>query len=511
MSANSGCSANTITTGHRWRGRWLLPLAALSALSCGCPKTNDGTKTHPNGPKSPVPLRLVVVDDPRLADAVEREWRARAEGEIRVRQMATDEILKDSDRRLAADAVIYPVGLIGELATRDLIVPIADDVVNDRTSGNGKTNRPRFARRDIFELVRQQDIVWGERVYAVPLGSPAFVLFYRRDLLDSLDERPPTSWSEYQRLALRLSDRENLGESAPPEGVPWYGVTEPLGPGWAGQTLLARSGGYARHRNFLSALFDLDTMEPLIATPPFVRALEELVAAAQLGPTEAVGYSPSDVRRELLAGHCAMTLAWPSRAEVDGAEVRPETRGSLPIGVAELPASSQVYEPSDAEWQKREDPEAGHVTLTGIAGRLGSVTKSSRRPQAATDLLLRLSGTDWGTAISPQSPGTTLYRTSQMQSAGSWIDEDFEPAMAGDYAEVVKQAHRRPLHLCSPRIPGRPRYLAALDEAVQQAIQRDQTPTECLEAAAERWRTITDDLGVESQKAAYWKSLGIEP
>lgn len=452
-----------------------------------------------------------MVDDVRLADAIDREWRARAEGKLEVRQMATTDILDRGGRPLAADAIIYPTGLIGELATRDVIVPIADNVVNDRNAGSENTSRPRLAMRDIFELIRQQDIVWGEQVFAVPLGSPTFVLFYRRDLFDSLGEVPPTSWSEYQRLALRLSVRDNLGESVPSEDMPWYGVIEPLGPGWAGQMLLARSGGYARHRNYMSTLFDLFTMEPLIANPPFVRALEELVAAAKLGPAESVEYSPADVRRELLAGHCAMALTWPGLAKDDSADVKPEAREPFRIGVAELPASSEVYEPSDAEWQKREAPEAGHVTLTGIAGRLGSVTKSSRRPQAALDLLLRLSGTDWSIAISPQSPATTLYRTSQMQSAGSWIDEDFEPAMARDYAEVVRQAHRRPLWLCSLRIPGRARYMAALDEAVLQAIQGDQTPEECLEAAAERWRTITDELGVKSQKAAYWRSLGMEP
>jgi multiple sugar transport system substrate-binding protein len=319
-------------------------------------------------------------------------------------------------------------------------------------------------------------------------------------------------------LAERLSLRENLGDLAPSADTPWYGAVEALGPGWAGQTLLARAGGYARHRNYLSAQFDPYTMEPLIATPPFVRALEELVAASQLGPAEAVRYRPSDVRHELLAGHCAMAITWPSHAEGDRATVEPETHESLPIGVAELPPSSEVYEPGDAEWQKREDSEAGRVTLLGIAGRLGSVTKSSRRPQAALDLLLRLSGTDWSTAISPQSPATTLYRTSQMQSAGSWIDEDFEPTVARDYAEVARKAmskdpetHQHPLWLCSLRIPGRARYMAALDEAVLQAIQGDRTAAECLDAVAERWRKITAELGVKSQQAAYWRSLGMEP
>jgi len=485
--------------------------ATLLALACGCPTADDGPSPPSKPSKPAVPLRLIVVDDARLAEAVDREWRARAETELEVLQKTTDDILDSRLHRLAADAIIYPNGLIGELAERDLIAPIPDEVVNDRRADTEGANRPRLARRDIFELIRQRDIVWGERVYAVPLGSPTFILFYRRDLFDSLSVAPPMSWAEYQQLADSLSQRENLGESAPSEDEPWNGAIEPLGPGWAGQVLLARSSVYARHRNYLSVLFDLNKMDPRIDAPPFVRALEELVAAAELGPAEAIRYSPADVRRELLAGHCAMALTWPSRAEGGGAIVEADEREPLSVGIAELPPSTDVYEPDDAEWRMREESETGHVTLLGIAGRLGSLTKSSRKPQAALDLLLRLSGTEWSTAISPRSPDTTLYRTSQMQAAGAWIDEDFESAVARDYGELIRQALRHPLGMSSPRIPGRARYLAALDEAVHRAIRGEGTPAECLEAAAERWRAITGELGVKSQQAAYWRSLGMEP
>ena len=68
----------------------------------------------------------------------------------------------------------------------------------------------------------------------------------------------------------------------------WCGTIEPLAPGWAGLVLLARAAPYAKHRDNYSALFDIETMEPLVAGPPFVQALEELVAAAKLGPGRSV-------------------------------------------------------------------------------------------------------------------------------------------------------------------------------------------------------------------------------
>jgi ABC-type glycerol-3-phosphate transport system substrate-binding protein len=451
-------------------------------------------------------LRLLVVDDPGLADAVERQWRARAEGEIEVRQMTTEELLGERRRRLATDAVVYPSGLIGELAERGYIVSIADDVVNDRAESG-----PRFARRDIFELIRQREITWGEHVYAVPLGSPTLVLFYRRDLFEELGLDAPASWAEYQQLASRLSRREDLGDAAPPGESPWYGVIEPLGSGWAGQMLLARAAVYARHRSYLSTIFDLDTMEPVITAPPFVRALQELVAAARFGPADAMDYSPDDVRRELFAGHCAMAVTWPSRAGSDNATDASQHGEQLLIGIAGLPSSREVYHPGDAEWQDRGESETGQVTLLGVAGRLGSVTKASRQPQAALGLLLRISGSDWSEHISPHSPATTLFRTRQMAAAESWMDEGFEAVTARQYAELARQIHRQGLWLSSVRIPGRTRYLAALDGAVRQAVQGDQSPTDCLKAAADKWAEITAEYGMEAQKAAYWRSLGMEP
>ena len=65
--------------------------------------------------------------------------------------------------------------------------------------------------------------------------------------------------------------------------------------------------------------------------------------------------------------------------------------------------------------------------------------------------------------------------------------------------------------LHAPRIPGRERYLAALDEAVQRALAGEAAPQTALDEAARRWREITAELGVDSQRNAYRRCLGMEP
>jgi multiple sugar transport system substrate-binding protein len=440
---------------------------------------------------------LIVVDDPALAEAIQQQWKARAEGELEVRKLESAELGDPRRKRLAADAVIYPSGLIGELAERGWIVPLSDDSIGS----------PEFARRDIFDLLRQHEIMWGDQVYAVPLGSPALTLIYRPDMFEKLGVKPPESWQQYGERCAQLARSRDLlvgSENGPGD---WHAVAEPLGPGWASQVLLARAAAYARHRSYFATLFDLQSMEPLIASPPFVKALEELVAAAKFGAPDSTKLTPADVWKSLGSGRCAMGLTWPSAAE-GGTENSP--RPGL-LAAAELPASAQAYHVGDSQWQTREPTETGRVTLLSVAGRLGSVVKGSARSPAAASLLVRLSSAEWSKDVSPRSPATTLYRSSQIPQAKTWTGESLSAEAATAYGELVQQVLGRTLSLDSVRLPGRARYLTALDEAVHAAIRGDRLPAECLTEAANQWCKITQDLGIENQRRAYWRSLGKTP
>lgn len=481
-----------------WR---ILGLAVLSLAVCGCPGTPPPQGDQNSKAEPAAPLRLVVVDDPGLAEAVQRQWQARAEGELEVRPMTSEEICDPRRKRLAADAVIYPSGLIGELAERGWIAPLSDDALRS----------PELARRDIFDHLRQHEIMWGEETYAVPLGSPPLTLVYRPDLLEKLGVKPPQTWQQYIALCERLAKSADSLRDSRPEAGDWHPVAEPLAAGWASQVLLARAAVYARHRSYFASLFDLDSMEPLIASPPFVKALEELVSAAKFASPKAIEHSPADVLKLLRSGQCVMGLTWPNNADRPLAAQTSDSTPPVLLAAAELPASAQVYNVGDSAWQPRESSEDGHVTLLGVAGRLGSVVKGSARASTAASLLVRLSSSEWSRDVSPHSPATTLYRTSQLPGVKAWVGESFSADAATAYAELVQQCFRRQLSLDSVRLPGRSRYLAALDKAVHAALRGERPAPDCLTAAADEWRKITQELGIENQRRAYWRSLGKSP
>lgn len=484
----------TSATGH------LLRLACcLVLVVAGCTQPPDATDASAKErPLEGVTLRLAVADDPELAVAVEKlrgEWKAQSGSELEVTRISGQELL--AAKSLDADAAIVASHLLGPLAEGGLVAPMPDDVLRDDDAQWG----------EIFELQRSREVVWGSATYAVPFGSPVLACYCRADILEKLGRQPPKTWAEYQKLVEMLSDRAKLGELAPPEGTPWAATREPLGPGWAGLTFLARAVSAAKHPDNYSTLFNIETMEPLIDSPPMLRALAELVAATKGGPAEQFHDGPAEVRGAFWRGECALALSWPTAA----AKLPDDAKKSLAVTVAELPGSDEVYNIDERVWVARDKDQEREVPLLATAGRIGVIARESRHPQGAAALLLWLSGTELGSPPSARSMSTTLFRQSHLKKPQIWVESPMSPAAAGAYADLTKATLERRQAVFALRIPGRAEYLAALDEAVRAAVKGEKAPAAALRDAATRWREITDKLGVERQRRAYLHSLALEP
>ncbi|MEZ6113375.1 MAG: extracellular solute-binding protein [Pirellulaceae bacterium] len=318
-------------------------------------------------------IRLTVVDDAPLAEAVERHWNARSAGEVVVRNIASAELL--AAEHLNSDAVIYPSGLLGTLAERRWIVEFPMEPID----------AAEYQRDEIFTLQRLHEPAWGKAIYAVSLGSPQLVLAYRRDIFERLKVQPPTTWAEYQTLVEQLGDRALLGELAPADDAAWTATVEPNDQGWAALMLLARAAPYARHRSQFSTLFNVRTMQPLIDGPPFTRALDEMRMAIGQQPAT----TPDRAWQRLVRGETAMAVTWlpattdKSSDDSDSAAAANETGIVEPdaIGFAELPGAAEMYNFRNERWEPRGEDDEPRVPVVGIAGRLGSVCSVARSPR----------------------------------------------------------------------------------------------------------------------------------
>ena len=471
--------------------------SCLSILLAGCPAEPSPEDVTEDLPPAGSTIKLAVVDDSALADAVLQlrgEWNAQAGFGYDVIRTSEEDLL--AGESLPADAVICPVHLLGTLAQKGQLVPVPRAVM-ESTQEEWST---------VFSLLRAQEAGWKGQAMAIPFGSPVLVCYYRADLLEELDRDPPTTWTEYQEVAQLLADREKPGEAAGASDSPFRGTVEPLGPGWAGTVLLARAASYATHRDSYSALFNIDSMEPMIAGPPFVRALEELVAAAKLGSPDQLTLDPRSARAEFWAGRCGMALSWPTAAGID----LPDVPEGLRVGFVELPGGEEVYSLGHQRWETIREKEDPHVPLLATGGRLGVVSTGCRWPDTVFRLLTWLSGERWSRQVSTVTPATTLFRQSHLNSPANWVESGVSPGMAAEYAALTDQAFRRERCLLCPRIPGRREYLHALDKAVGAAVSGDQTPQAALTGAAAEWAEISERLGIENQVSAYRANLGLD-
>jgi multiple sugar transport system substrate-binding protein len=488
-------------------------LGVATLFFAGCPtNTPDAKKQLDAKPFKGIKLRLAVVDDAALATAIGRlagEWNAQTESELKVESMTAKDL--EASSSLEPDVVIAPASLFGTLAEKNLLVTVPETIRNDAQWNS------------LFDLLKLREVSWGksanksslddpsktDTIKAVPFGSPVFVCYYRADLLEKVGRRPPQTWEEYQELAKLLSSQKPSGDG------PWCGVIEPLAPGWAGLTLLARAASYAKHRDNISTLFKVDTMEPLLTTPAFVRALEELVAATKTGAADPLASDPQAVRAAFWKGQCGLALTWPSAAQElqngDAAATNPastNTDSTISAGVVELPGAKKVYNRTTQKWDIRSDEDNIHVPLLDIVGRLGMVSKQSQQTEAAFRLLLWLSDSERSPVVSAVSPDTTVFNRSQMQAMDRWVEKSMPANTASQYAAITENTLCGEQWLTAIPLPGRAEYLAVLDEAVRAAVRGEKTPENALAEAAAQWQKITERLGLDLQRTAYQHSLG---
>jgi hypothetical protein len=179
-------------------------------------------------------------------------------------------------------------------------------------------------------------------------------------------------------------------------------------------------------------------------------------------------------------------------------------------GVAQLPGSREHYNVDRRRWERRDQQADHRVPLLATSGRIGIVFRDAPQP-AAAELLLWLSALPASPPPAARSTWTTLFRTSQLAAPGDWVEPTMSPVTAADYAKQTQATFQREQWVFALRIPGRQQYLAALDQAVAAAVRGEKPPAAALQEAADQWREITKKLGVDRQRAAYLRSLELEP
>ncbi len=453
-------------------------LAASGVAALGITGCNPAAK----GPAADAPvdesklreLKVVLVDDAPFAEVLTRDWKSTSQRPFSVQNVSADELR--SMKEIAADVVIYPAAMLGELAESGRIAPL-----DERT-----LEKPELAREEIIDLARLKLGNWGRQVFGVPLSAPHLVMVYQGEGIPSA----PATWREFDELCKTLPSEKPA-------------ALDPLAKETRSLVFLSRAASRARGKNQHSTLFDISSMKALIATPPFTKSLEELAARAKGRAEETLATTTNMVWSQVASGKASIGLTWPEAGETPKDAATGEA-----LRFAVLPGSREYF--VLAENRMQEEADVRHFPVLGGAGRLVSAIRGKQGLRDGANVLVLLSGKARAETLGVSTKDAFPCRQSQLSKAGKWLGGMRSDEPAKRFAETVIDSLTAADYLLTVNLPGEGKYTAALDKAIEQAILAQKSAAECLSQAAQEWDAITNGVGVEKQKLAYLRSLGLE-
>ena len=477
--------------------RLFLALILVPAFA-GCPH-DDNAKQADSLPFAGQEIRIGVPAEFGFRGAWEgplNEWAAQSGARYSLTEYAPSDATSSwagfSDPAQPTLA-IFPLEQAGEIIAVGELAAIPPSVLEGSENG--------LQWQDLFAGVREKLASRKGQPLFVPLGAPVLICYFRQDLLHAAGLAAPQTWDDYQQLL------DNLARWAP-------GCTavEPWSEAFRATMFLARAVSLAQHPGQYSLFLDIESGEPLIDSPGFVRALAAARTALKRMPADVLNYEPADCRNELLQGRAALAIAYESPAvgSPPVMERLVERTGQMEIGFIRLPGSREIYNSDRRIWEPLADKAINRVTLTAFSGwGVGASARNSvSQTEAGWNALLKICGADLTSGFPPGIVG--LCRESQLPNAGL-----VESGLAGHeamlYANAVAQSLRDTRLVADLPIIGRRPFHQTLARALAAACDDSASPEQILQAAALSWREIIGQIGQAKVRDNYRASLGLSP
>jgi len=484
-------------------GNWPVPrfVFALIFFLVMIPGCDNGPEEKPkeinSEPFAGISVRIAVPKDMGLADQWQillDEWSAQTGARYEFQEYDATEIVPGL-QKLEADLMLVPNTAVSELTANNLLKPISEPLLSPEN----------LNWIDLHQGLRDKIVFSAGQPTIVPISSSVLVCYYRSDLLQDAGLAPPETWSDYARLVDTMETWAN--------GLK---VVEPWAPNWRTTTFLAKAAPYVNHWGHFSLYFDFQTGEPLIATDGFQQALTDCMHVIKQMPDDVLNYSPTDCRAQIINGNAALAIALETSpggnplpfgpAPSDKKPAEP-TRAEVSIGFCRLPGVQQAYNRSTKMWEAPPNTDVNFTTLTAFSGLSAAVSANvdSVTEQAAWNLLAVLAIDNPDSAF----PGAikTAVRSSQTNSAISWVGNGLTPAEAQSYVTAVVKSLNDTRISAELPVVGRKQFRDSLTVALNEVLSGKATPKVALENANARWAEIAEKLGRENVKNSYTKSL----
>ena len=426
------------------------------------------------------------------------------------------------------DAVFVGSWFYGDYISNGWIIPV--------DSYFGQEGYPQWDINNVAAPLRTL-LQWGGQTYGVVNDGDAQLLYYRKDILEDPEWQaqfeaemgepmvvPPQTWQQLLKITQFFNGKDWNGDGDPDDGSSLH--LQSGGQGFF--HFMALSAPFAitpaegddptavtKYDNIY--WFDPDDMTPLINQPGHVAALEYLQELAATGPEAQFGWDLGTAWDNFLTGNAIATFSWGDVGSLAEDPNASTIMGNL--GAARIPCSDTWYDRETGEFVT--DTENPNCVGNTIGGSWHGVISAASENQDLAYYLLAMQATPairfWNVTYgwTGIDPGTLddLFE----DAGGNATIEDYVSAgyNASDAEQFItaygENLFSFPTTQTYLRIPGAPQYWEILDTRLAQAMTGQSSAEEALNAAAEEWDQVTNDLGREAQLRVYREAIGYQP
>ena len=352
---------------------------------------------------------------------------------------------------------------------------------------------------------------WNGKVVQYPVDGDRHYLKVRTDVLKDpkwqaeykattgQDLRIPKTWAEYQQTAGFFSGKDLDGDGKRNYGSAEVTKRDDL----TFSAFISRAAPYVKNPDVKGGVFfDVKTMKPLINTPGFVRALQDIVKAKSTWAPGGANFGLGDEIFSFGGGQTLMSYSW------DDAFIQaqqPDSRIRNKVQAAPLPGSSEVYNRTTKSWDKKAN-QAPYFTW----GWTSAVAKASSHQQMAFDYLCFFSN-EANTALDLTIGrfGVNPYRYAHFDPA-FWQEQGWEKDVAESYVLTLSGMEKSRNRVFDLRVPGVNQYMSALANGVASAVAGQESPQRALDGVAREWSEITGQIGKDKVQRAYRDVVALE-
>jgi multiple sugar transport system substrate-binding protein len=487
----------------------------VTQIVAGTPVETIVEVTAPPATEAPqqyagVTINVLTFTGPQIAEPLQRrgpEFTARTGATINVATVPFSDLYQKALTDFATGTNSYDIIVFDPQWMGDYVSAGYLEDLTDRASANKE-----LEWEDIGPFFRDFSATYEGKVYTIPLDGDFHMMYYRTDLIKT----PPATWDEYIALAKEFQGKDLNGDGKEDFGT-CMAMKRAAQSYWFITSIAApfiQTQGTGE-----GAFFDASNMQPLINNAGFAKALDIYKTLSTLGPPDQLNLDVGDTRGLFTSGRCAMSLDW---GDIGPLATDPATSTVIDkVGAAIMPGTKEVLDratgklvPCDATTCPYAIDGVNHAPFAAFGGWSGAINAASKPEvkDAAFDYLAYVSAPAQSNVdVTIGKTGFNPYRLSQFLNREQWVKSGMSAAAASNYLGAIEGSLNSPNMVLDLRIPQNAYYQGTvLDTAVAQFLAGELDAAATMKQIEDGWNQKTDELGRDSQLAAYKASLGVK-